>query len=99
MTEVLTRQHHRRQLDTDSTFRCDVAFFAQLPTEMPSDIQSVRVTTEVVADKESDEHTLAVHVIVDRRVPVLGWVLMVSALLGLAAMVNDTWYSIQYNSV
>ncbi|CAM9996176.1 unnamed protein product [Ectocarpus sp. 12 AP-2014] len=53
---------------------------------MPSDIQSVRVTTEVVAEKEGEEPTLAVHVIVDRSVPVLGWVLMVSALFGLAAM-------------
>ncbi|CAB1100600.1 unnamed protein product [Ectocarpus sp. CCAP 1310/34] len=57
-----------------------------LPTEMPSDIQSVRVTTEVVTEKEGEEPTLAVHVIVDRSVPVLGWVLMVSALFGLAAM-------------
>ncbi|CAM9922788.1 unnamed protein product, partial [Ectocarpus sp. 4 AP-2014] len=53
---------------------------------MPSDIQSVRVTTEVLAEKEGEEPTLAVHVIVDRSVPVLGWVLMVSALFGLAAM-------------
>lgn len=55
---------------------------------MPSDIRSVRVTTEVVAEKEGEEPTLAVHVIVDRSVPVLGWVLMVSALFGLAAMVS-----------
>ncbi|CAM9913737.1 unnamed protein product [Ectocarpus sp. 6 AP-2014] len=53
---------------------------------MPSDIRSVRVTTEVLAEKEGEEPTLAVHVIVDRSVPVLGWVLMVSALFGLAAM-------------
>ena len=56
---------------------------------MPSDIQSVRVTTEVLADKEGEEPTLAVHVIVDRSVPVLGWVLMVSALFGCAAMVSS----------
>lgn len=61
---------------------------AQLPTEMPSDILSVRVTTEVTAEKEGEEPTLAVHVIVDRSVPVLGWVLMVSALFGCAAMVR-----------
>lgn len=61
----------------------------QLPTEMPSDIRSVRVTTEVLAEKEGEEPTLAVHVIVDRSVPVLGWVLMVSALFGLAAMVGE----------
>lgn len=55
---------------------------------MPSDILSVRVTTEVVAEKEGEEPTLAVTVIVDKSVPVLGWVLMVSALFGLAAMVS-----------
>ncbi|CAN0581774.1 unnamed protein product [Ectocarpus sp. 12 AP-2014] len=57
---------------------------------MPSDIQSVRVTTEVLAEKEGEEPTLAVHVIVDRSVPVLGWVLMVSALFGLAATVSES---------
>ena len=46
------------------------------------------MTTEVLADKEGEEPTLAVHVIVDRSVPVLGWVLMVSALFGCAAMVR-----------
>ncbi len=57
---------------------------------MPSDIRSVRVTTEVVGpDKDGEEPTLAVHVIVDKSVPVLGWVLMVSALIGLAAMVRN----------
>lgn len=56
---------------------------------MPSDILSVRVTTEVVAEKAGEEPTLAVQVIVDKRVPVLGWVLMVSALFGLAAMVRE----------
>lgn len=59
-----------------------------MPSEMPSDIRSVRVTTDVVVEKEGKEPTLAVHVIVDKRVPVLGWVLMVSALFGLAAMVR-----------
>ncbi|CAN0457237.1 unnamed protein product, partial [Laminaria digitata] len=62
------------------------ACLPEMPSEMPSDIQSVRVTTEVLADKEGEEPTLAVHVIVDRSVPVLGWVLMVSALFGCAAM-------------
>lgn len=57
---------------------------------MPSDILSVRVTTEVVAEKAGEEPTLAVQVIVDKRVPVLGWVLMVSALFGLAAMVSGS---------
>lgn len=59
-----------------------------MPSELPSDIRSVRVTTDMVAEKEGDEPTLAVHVIVDRSVPPVGWVLMVAALLGLAAMVG-----------
>lgn len=59
-----------------------------MPTELPSDIRSVRVTTDLVAEKAGEEPTLAVHVIVDRSVPLVGWVLMVAALFGLAAMVR-----------